>query len=286
MNHSTFASSAHIGICLALAGAPSALAQPARTAPAEPPYQEDVQLDEGDGPWRFEFNSWIWLMGVEGDVGVRGVTADVSADFGDIIDASDSVVAFSGHLEVGYGPFAGFVDGLYADLGADDQSGPAGMAQVDVEFQQTIVDFGLMYRLGTWEPSGDAALNRHDTTLDLYAGARYNGLEIEVRPANLPDRSSDKDWFDPIIGAKAVLPIARDWHVRLNGDVGGFGVASDLTWSATAVIGYDFLVFNHPATVLGGYRAIGWDYSDGSGTSEFTWDIIQHGPILGFSLGF
>ena len=41
-----------------------------------------------------------------------------------------------------------------------------------------------------------------------------------------------------------------------------------------------------PATVYGGYRAIGWDFSEGSPGSEFRWEVIEHGPILGFSLRF
>ena len=71
-----------------------------------------------------------------------------------------------------------------------------------------------------------------------------------------------------------------------NGDIGGFGVGSDFTWSATIVIGYDFLLFEHPALVYLGYRAIGQDFTEGSGSDRFTWDVIQHGPILGFSLLF
>ncbi len=256
---------------------------------AEPPESDasSGKLTDGSSPkWRVDFNTWLWMVGVEGTVGARGRTADVSADFGDILDASDSVVAFSGHLEVGYGRVAGFIDGFYADLGAEDQTGPGGMADVDVAFKQGIVDFGLMYRIGDWEPSGDAANNRRNTTLDLYGGVRFNSIELEVDPANLDARSRSKDWFDPIIGAKLVLPISRRWHFQANGDVGGFGVESDLTWSTTAAFGYNFEIFGQSATVLAGYRAIGWDYSDGAGNDEFTFDVTQHGPILGFSLHF
>lgn len=256
---------------------------------AEPPADESssTQLeDSSTGRWRVEFNSWLWMMGVEGNVGARGRTADVSADFGDILDASDSLMAFSGHLEVGYGRFAGFVDGFYADLGADDQTGPGGRADVDVSFKQGIVDFGLMYRVGEWEPSGDAANNRRNTTLDLYAGARFNSVELGLDPANLESRSRSNDWFDPIVGAKLVLPLSQRWHLQANGDVGGFGVESDITWSTTAAFGYNFEIFGQSATVLAGYRAIGWDYSDGTGDEEFTFDVTQHGPILGFSIHF
>lgn len=235
--------------------------------------------------WRFELNTWIWLTAMDGEVGVRDRSADVSASFADILDASDSIFAFSGRLELGFGPFAGFVDGFYSKLGVDDASGPMGMASVDVEVEQTIVDFGLMYRLGDWEPGGNAAANTRNLTLDLYAGARYSGVDLELDPANEATRSRSEDWFDPIVGAKVVWPFAEHWHLAVNGDVGGFGVESDLTWSATGVVGYDFSLFDIPSTVSFGYRAIGWDYTSES-DNEFKWDIIQHGFILGLALRF
>ena len=54
----------------------------------------------------------------------------------------------------------------------------------------------------------------------------------------------------------------------------------------TGVIGYDFLLFDHPASVFVGYRAIGTDFTEGSGSDQITWDVVMHGPILGFSLLF
>jgi hypothetical protein len=83
-----------------------------------------------------------------------------------------------------------------------------------------------------------------------------------------------------------VLPVAEHWQIRANGDIGGSGVESDFTWSLTGVFGYDFTLFDHPASVYFAYRALGRDYTKGSGSQKFTWDVVQHGPILGFSLLF
>lgn len=260
------------------AGTPPA---PAASAESPPPITADSSTS-----LRFDMYAWIWLIGLNGDVGARGRTAEVDADFGDILDASDSVFAFSGRLEVGYGRIGGFIDGMYADLGADDQTGPGGLADIDIEFKQGMIDFGMMYRVVDVEPSGAGAANPRNLTLDLYAGGRYNSIELGVNPANLPERSRSQDWLDPIVGAKLRLPLAERWRFEVNGDVGGFGVESDFTWSTTAVFGYDFSLFGLPSTVLAGYRAVGWDYTDGSGNSEFKFDIVQHGPLLGLSVRF
>ncbi|MCB0074628.1 MAG: hypothetical protein KDE20_24350, partial [Caldilineaceae bacterium] len=154
----------------------------------------------------------------------------------------------------------------------------------DVEFQQEILDFGLMYRvIDQPTPRGGAAQGRN-WTVDLFGGGRYVGIDLELRPALAEARSRDRDWLDPIVGVKTVVPLGERWRFILSGDVGGFGAESDFTSSATAVIGYDFRLFGADASALAGYRAITWDYSDGTGTDEFTWDVVQHGILLGLEL--
>ena len=273
------------GRALAQSSPASAEGGDAPLSSAEP----GVLLESGTSadPWRVEFRAWAWLMGVEGDIGVRGRTTEVSASFLDVLEGSDSLFAFSGRLEVAYNGFGAFIDGMYADVGAEDQTGTAGRAAIDIEFEQTILDFGLMYRVVDTPPRAEgAAANWRHLTVDLYAGGRYSGLDIEIDPDRVAPRQADESWLDPIVGAKAIFPIAERWHAELNGDIGGFGVSSDLTWSATAVVGYDFEMFGTPASVLLGYRVIGWDYTEGSGNPEFVWDLFQHGVILGLDLRF
>ena len=236
--------------------------------------------------WRVDYNTWIWILTLEGDIGVGGLTTHVDASFTDVLEASDSFFAFSGRLEIAKGHWGGFIDALYANIGVDDVSGPLGFADIDITQEVYLIDFGATYRIGEWTPSGEAAGNSRDITLDLYAGGRYNRLDIELDPARLALRSRSIDWVDPIVGGKLILPINEKWHISTNSDIGGFGVASDFTWSVTAVIGKDFLLFDHPASVFFGYRAIGSDFTEGSGHNQFTWDVVYHGPILGFSLLF
>lgn len=266
----------------------------ADTTPATPPAVNVVEPTAADiesataapSRWRAELSTWIWLMGVDGDIGVRGRTINVNASFGDVVDASDSIFAFSGRLEVGYGAIGAYIDGMYSDIGIDDQSGPLGIASYDIGFQQTILDFGLMWRVAEWEPTGEAAANPRSYSVDLYAGGRFNNMNVSFDPLLTPRMSQDKDWVDPIVGAKLIAPIAETCHFAINADIGGFGAASDLTWSTTALIGYDFYIGSMPASVLFGYRAMGWDFSDGSGDREFVWQVVQHGLHFGFTLEF
>jgi len=259
---------------------------------AQEPGESDVdqQVDElkdldaaaADSAFRAELDLWIWLFGITGDVGVRGTKTHVDASLQDIAENSDSIMAFSGRLEIGYDRFTGFVDGTYANIGVENASGPAGLGKIDITNEVGIVDFGLMYRVLEWPGEENGAKG----SLDAYAGGRYLTLDLELDPENAASRSGGRDWVDPIIGAKLRQPITKDFHLDMWGDVGGFGVESDLTWSATALIGLDFDLFSMPATLYGGYRAIGWEHTEGSGSSKFIWDAVFHGPTLGLGIRF
>ena len=64
-------------------------------------------------------------------------------------------------------------------------------------------------------------------------------------------------------------------------------MASDFTWHAGGLVGYRFDLFGEKdAKFIGGYRALSWDYEDGSGLNKFEWDVTLHGPILGLVIAF
>lgn len=264
----------------------------AQIASAQPP----SPIEEAPGPslaqtaahdqWRVEFSPYLWALGIEGDMGVRGQSASVAAYFFDIVAKSDSIFALAGRLEVGKGKvggWGGFIDAGYSSVSVDNATGPLGVADVDIEYQQTIVDFGVTYRLGEWGTSGGQG---RSATLDAYAGARYTSVDLTISPALLPERTGSRSWLDPIIGIKAVVPLGESWHIAANADIGGFGVASEFTWSGTAVVGYDFELWGLRASAYAGYRALGWDYTHGTGTDEFTWDILEHGVTFGLTFRF
>ncbi|MCE2884911.1 MAG: hypothetical protein LW806_08440 [Planctomycetaceae bacterium] len=243
----------------------------------------DASISASVESWRAELMILCWLPGIDGTVGVGGETASAHESFLDIVDSSDSLFGYCGRVEAGQGAWSVFLDGLYDRATDENAVNPIGLADLEVTFEETLLDFGAMYRL----------IGSHDgreTSVDVYAGARYTALEVEFESASLPSVSDDRDWVDPIVGARLGLPLdallGGPFRLAVNGDVGGFGVSSDLTWSATAFVAYDFDAWDTPASVFVGYRAVGWDYSDGTGAAAFTWDIVQHGVLFGFAVRF
>lgn len=263
------------------------VAQPPRGTAPPPPEEEAAAREEAAadgesvgpaGPrLRLELTPWIWALSIDGDVTIGERMVPVDADFVEVLENSDSVLGLAGRLELWYGRVGAFVDGAYARIGVDDIRTRPGT--VDVETELAIVDFALQYRL-VQAPGGDGA--GRGLTLDVYVGGRYTDIGLTIDPDNADRRRDDEAWVDPIVGAALEVPLAERWRLHVNGDVGGFGAASDFAWSATALVGYDFRLFDLPATVYGGYRGVGADFEEG----RFGWDAVVHGPILGLTVRF
>ena len=72
----------------------------------------------------------------------------------------------------------------------------------------------------------------------------------------------------------------------LRGDVGGFGIddASDYTYNVMAAFRYSF---SDSMALIVGYRVFGMKYDSGSsGSEQFGFDGIAHGPMIGMNYTF
>jgi hypothetical protein len=103
------------------------------------------------------------------------------------------------------------------------------------------------------------------------SGQLQNGLPTSA--------SGDRDWVDPIVGVRAQWNFNAKWYAAGKSDIGGFGVGSDLTWSAQGTVGY---LFTGNVSAEIGYRYLDTDYSDG----DFSYDLAEHGLFVGLNLTF
>jgi hypothetical protein len=135
-----------------------------------------------------------------------------------------------------------------------------------------------------WMVEGTAGW-RLTEMIELIGGVRYNDVAVDVDFDNplLPTLSKSKGWFDPIVGARLWFPVSRTFDVIVRGDVGGFGVGSDLTWQLSGHLRY---AFSDSFSGLLGYRYFYIDYESGAGLNRFVYDMAIHGPTLGLSWGF
>jgi opacity protein-like surface antigen len=79
-----------------------------------------------------------------------------------------------------------------------------------------------------------------------------------------------------VVGARLRAALWGKWFASLIGDVGGFGLSSDITWQAFAGVGYQI---SDRWLLQLGYRALGVDYRSNGFRFEY-------GPLLGLGIRF
>jgi hypothetical protein len=236
------------------------------------PYTNDTQtlVTPAESEWRVSASMYGWFTRLDGDMTFRGTTVPVDVPFNKIFD--NLKFTFMGLVEVGKGRWSFMSDLFYARL---EPSVSTELFDFESQIEQFIGNFAVFYRI-TETPT---------TFVDAYAGVRVNWMETDVSiigkgPGGITiNESADETWVDPIIGFRVHHDLSEKFFVRGLADIGGFGIASDITWQAMLTLGYRVT----DQTSLGlGYRGIGTDYTSG-GT---TYDVISHGLLLGLSHTF
>lgn len=229
-----------------------------------------------EGNWQFNLAPfYLWGISIDGDLsvgtgkgpGVSGLSEPVEVPFGDLFDSLEGV--FIVHFEAMHKSNWGLlVDVDYLNLGNDFTNGQGMGLKVDLE--ATLAEIAGLYRI-----------QRDAHNFDAIFGVRGYRMDPGVSLINGPkvvDRS--QDWLDPIVGGRWTWNFAENWSVVARGDLGGFGIGSDLAWQALGLV--EWQPFKY-ASFLAGYRALDVDYEDGSGSDYFKFDAAFHGPMLGLN---
>ena len=227
--------------------------------------------------WELTIAPYIWITSFDGKIGLRNQKEEIDASFEDILDASDSLLAFNADVRFHYGRFGLLFSPSYMQMGVDDVANGT-VLEADFTTDLLFLDMGAEYRVADWTME---TKNGEETkaTVDVLAGARYTKLktELDFDDGTLGSPDRDKDWWDPIVGAEANIDLCPRWFAQLHGDVGGFGTSSDFATNAMATVGWRFNVWRINGAIRAGYRVFYEDYD----TSGFDWRMTIHGPILG-----
>lgn len=133
--------------------------------------QDPFQVVPGKDPdgWSFTLEPYLWAIGMSGDVGVKGLPA-VHLDYNakTILQHLDWGLMARGEIRKGRWGILG--DGLFAQLSAaGNPPGPL-YENAGLRFQQGLASLALAFRL----------IDDRRGFLDVYAGARYNYLGINL----------------------------------------------------------------------------------------------------------
>ncbi len=221
------------------------------------------------GEWRQTFYLYGMGAAIDGDAQIGPLTVPVDLSISDLFDSLDMGGMAAYRINNDTWSFSG--DVTYMDLGWD-KSTQQGRAGVWLDTKQLTV-MGTVGRRVTPRLEALFTLAYFDLSADLRAQVLQQQLSA----------SRDANWVDPMIGLNYRLPFGEKWTFDLRGDVGGFGIGSDLTLHGWAT-------FHRQNSELFswyfGYRYIAYDYETGSGPNFQRYDLQQHGPGVGIAWSF
>jgi len=159
----------------------------------------------------------------------------VKADLSDIMDKTDTTLA-GGEVEFGKGRWFGVFSAFYQKTEADKGNTTRG-AEVSVE--ETSLNPMVGYRVYQYDLGTGRTLS-----VDVMAGIFYVKLstDVDIYSPILGNvsRKEDVDFLDPMFGARVYYPFTNKFGAGVSGQIGGFGVGSELQYLAAANLVYNF----------------------------------------------
>ncbi|MCO5090990.1 hypothetical protein [Bosea sp. (in: a-proteobacteria)] len=239
--------------------------EPAPAAPASP-------------GWALQVSPYLWASGIHGDIAPfrAGPTIGISKSFGDVLDNLN----FGGFLHVWHrnGRFVVSADAMLVDTSESHAIervpifGPVRGLSAKLDARQINASLQAGYRIVDTAPF----------TLDLLAGARLWNVSNKVTVSYGPFAISHREsfgWVDPVVGLRAFYGLTDRFSIQAQGDIGGFGVGSRLTWQVLATANY---VLTDHLSISAGYKILKADYRSGGRV----FDTTLQGPVAGLTYRF
>lgn len=233
-----------------------------------------AQTADPEKRWNFLTNIYLLFPNMNGETGIGDITVPIDASPADIFR----------NLKIG--------GMLYFEAQTKKWAITSDLVFMNLENEvtpTTLIHSGTVKaNQGIWEASG---LYRVFSFLEIGAGGRLNHLKtaMDVRQNVFPAgtegivRDNAAWWYDPVILTRLSADIKGKWLFQFRGDIGGFGVGSDLTWQLQGYAGYRFSkVFQLTA----GYRIISIDYQKSDDSKPFIFNIDEFGPVIEFGFNF
>jgi len=225
--------------------------------------------------WDFLADLYLMFPYMDGETGVgESLILPVEANPGDIF--SKLKMGAMMYLEANTNKWAITSDLVYMKLNQEVTPGTI-VISGDVTAKQLIWEAAGLYRITSFLEAGvGGRLNYLEMGIDV----RRNGIDLGTEEIT---GEKSKTWYDPVVIARLTTDINDKWLFQFRGDIGGFGIGSDLTWQLHATAGYRFTKLFQISL---GYRILSTDYRTGEEPKEFLFDVNEFGPEIRFGFNF
>jgi hypothetical protein len=220
--------------------------------------------DEANDSFHFELTPYLWAASIKGTAAAGGgepppIDSDYNFFAMDNLDGVASATFTARKNQWGF-----LFDFLY--VAYEDTLLEATPLQATPRLEGTIIEFA-----GAYTP---ASIDN----LELIAGLRQQDITISLALLNqIPEQSVT--WIDPFVGVIYDRPLNGNFHMALRGDLGGFGINSDIAVNAEAMFRYQM---SKTFSIKLGYRYLKVKFDD----TDFLYDLSLDGFQLGLGIRF
>lgn len=205
--------------------------------------------------WDWSLTPYLWASSIEGDAGVGPITADLSVDFGDIVDVLSGAALL--HVEALTDDHGYFGDLVY--LATESHDG----GRVRAELDTTIVELGYL---------------RRTSRIGLEFGIRYWDFDVEIDPTTLATQQGESDWVDGFVGIRSVRELGDKWNLTTRANIGAGG--TDFTYGVGLVFGREM---SSGSQFVAGLKLLDIDYEDTTDNGRpFSLDTMFVGATIGY----
>lgn len=230
-----------------------------------------------DSDWRQTLVIYGMGAAIDGEAQIGDLEAPIDVSISELFDALEFGAMAAYRAE--NGTWSVTADATYMGLGGTAKT-ERGLVKGDLDIDQATLMLTGGRKLGE-HLEALVSLAYFDLSSDLKLSTT-NPLSgaVTVRTA-----SADASWVDPMLGLAYSAPFRDDWRFALRGDVGGFGIGSDLSYQLLATARWQS---RGALGVIFGYRLIGFDYEDGNRSSRGyqRYDLTEQGPLVGLTIAF
>jgi hypothetical protein len=225
----------------------------------------------GDSQWHFSVTPYLWFPGAHGDIGAFDRNVGFRASAIDLL--SHFRFGVEGTFEASRKRLLITLDLIDLRLAADKQPFP----QLD-EISADIRTHAVLLT----PKIGLRVIDKEKIKIDGLAGIRYwhFGENLNFNPSVLGlNFSGSQNWVSPLVGGRIEAPLSPKLTLTVAGDVGGWGVGSQLEYELGGALGYKI---NPKMALQAGYRYLFLDYMAGGDVGAVVKTALS-GLIFGFT---
>jgi len=223
-----------------------------------------------DNDWHLIIAPYLWFPGVHGTIGALDRDVGIHASAGDLL--SHFRFGLMGVVEPRYKRLVLPLDVMWVRLGSNNAL-PLNIPTVitaNVKASEFILTEKVGFRI----------VDEEKVKVDVLTGFRYwhFGQNLKFTPSTLGlNFSRSQNWVDPLLGGRMLAELAPKVTVTLAGDVGGWGVGSQLDYQLVALLGYQI----KPGWSLqAGYRYLYVDYANRGANVDLASAGVMFGVVV------